>query len=203
MTSIDQARTDVQQAVRALMAIADYAEPTSAASAEQRLWSGLLALGRALMALFFARQAARWRAGRSYDVEGQGFAVVGTETRDVGTRFGKVKLTQPVGMRPGDPRAARDWPLLRELGLPAGFTMLVVTTMARLCAQMAFASARDLSRHLFEWTPSPRAVLRMVDAVGERARGFLEQAPPPDEDGEVLVITVDGKGAPAILERGV
>jgi hypothetical protein len=180
------------------LAIADCTEPTSAASAEQRLWSGLLALGRALMAMFFARQAARWRAGRSYDVEGRGFAVVGTETSEVGTRFGKVKLEQPVGMRPDDPRAARDWPLLRELGLPARFTMLVVTTMARLCAQMAFASARDLARHLFEWTPSPRAVLRMVDAVGERARGFLEQAPPPEEDGEVLVITVDGKGAPAI-----
>ena len=198
VTSIDQARIDVQQAIRALMAIADCAEPTSAASAEQRLWSGLLALGRALMAMFFARQAARWRVGRPYDVDGQGFAVVGTEASEVGTRFGKVILEQPVGMRPGDPRAARDRPLLRELGLPAGFTMLVVTTMARLCAQMAFASARDLTRHLFEWAPSPRAVLRMVDAVGERARGFLEQAPPPDEDGEVLVVMVDGKGAPAI-----
>jgi hypothetical protein len=79
--------------------------------------------------------------------------------------------------------------------------VLVVTTMARLCAQMAFASARDLARHLFEWAPSPRAVLRMVDAVGERARGFLEQAPPPEDDGEVLVITVDGKGAPAISSK--
>ena len=49
MTSIDQARTDVQQAVRALMAIADSAVPASAASAEQRLWSEMLALGRALM----------------------------------------------------------------------------------------------------------------------------------------------------------
>ncbi len=101
MTSIDEARTDVQQAMRALMAIADSAEPTPAASAEQRLWSGLLALGRALMAMFFARQAARWQAGRSYEVDGQGFAVVGTETSAVGTRFGKVKLAQPVGMRPG------------------------------------------------------------------------------------------------------
>jgi hypothetical protein len=123
---------------------------------------------------------------------------VGTETGEVGTRFGKVLLEQPVGMQRGDLRAPRDWPLLRELGLPAGFTMLVITTMARLCAQMAFASARDLARHLFEWTPSPRAVLRMVDAVGERARGFLEQAPPPEDDGEVLVVMVDGKGAPAI-----
>jgi hypothetical protein len=123
---------------------------------------------------------------------------VGTETSVIGTRFGRVTVDVPVGMSEDDPRAARDYPLARALGLPAGFTMLVVTTMARLCAQMAFASARDLARHLFEWTPSSRAVLRMVDAVGERARGFLDQAPAPDGDGEVLVITVDGKGAPAI-----
>ena len=198
MTSIDQARTDVQQAVRALLAIADAAVPTSAASAERRLWSEMLVLGRALMALFFAQQAVRWRVSQSYEVEGQRFAVVGTETSEVGTRFGKVKLEQPVGLREGNLNAARDRPLQRELGLPAGFTMLVVSTMARLCAQMAFASARDLSRNLFEWTPSSRAVLRMVDAVGERARGFLEQAPAPEDDGEVLVIMVDGKGAPAI-----
>jgi hypothetical protein len=198
VTSIDQARTDVQQAMRALMAIADSAVHTTAANAEQRLWSGLLALGRALMALFFARQAARWQVGQSYDVCGHSVVVVGTETSAIGTRFGRVTVDVPVGMRQDSPYCARDWPLSRELGLPAGFTMLVVTTMARLCAQMAFASARDLARHLFEWTPSSRAVLRMVDAVGEQARGFLEQAPPPEGDGEVLVVMVDGKGAPAI-----
>jgi Transposase len=197
MTSIHQARTNVQRSIREVMAIADGAAPASAATVEQRLWSGLLGLGRMLMALYFARQAARW-ASRSYRVEERDFTIVGTETVAVGTRFGKVALEQPVGRSKDDPRSERDWPLQRELGLPAGFTMLVVTTMARLCAQMAFAQARDLARHLFEWAPSPRAVLRMVDAVGERARGFLEQAPPPEDDGEVLVVTVDGKGAPAI-----
>lgn len=198
MTSIDQARADIQQAMRTLMTIADSSAPTSAASAEQRLWSGLLVLGRALMALLFARQGARWRGGRSYEADGKRLVVVGTETSVIGTRFGRVTVEVPVGMIEGDLRAARDYPLSRALGLPAGFTMLVVTTMARLCAQMAFASARDLARHLFEWTPSARAVLRMVDAVGERAHGFLEQAPAPEGDGEVLVIMVDGKGAPAI-----
>lgn len=198
VTSIDQAKADAQQAIRALMTIADSAAPASAADAEGRLWSGLLALGRALMALLFARQATRWGAGRSYIADGRRLVVAGAETMVIGTRFGRVTVDVPVGIREDDPRAARDYPLSRALGLPGGFTMLVVTTMARLCAQMAFASARELARHLFEWTPSSRAVLRMVDAVGERAHGFLEQAPAPEGDGEVLVIMVDGKGAPAI-----
>ncbi|MGH8564630.1 MAG: hypothetical protein ACREXW_11310, partial [Gammaproteobacteria bacterium] len=41
----------------------------------------------------------------------------------------------------------------------------------------------------------------MGDALGAEARGFLEQAPAPDEDGEILVIQVDGKGAPMISAR--
>jgi hypothetical protein len=38
----------------------------------------------------------------------------------------------------------------------------------------------------------------MVDAAGSAARPFLEQAPTPDDDGEILVIQVDGGGAPHI-----
>ena len=34
--------------------------------------------------------------------------------------------------------------------------------------------------------------------MGDQARPFLEQAPPPEDDGEVLVVLVDGKGAPMI-----
>src|SRR5260370_41474962 len=104
--SIDHARTDVQQAIRTLMTIADSAVPTSAANAEQRVWSGLLALGRALMALFFARQAARWQVGRAYDVEGDGFVVVGTETAVIGTRLGRGAGEVRGGKRLGEPYTA-------------------------------------------------------------------------------------------------
>jgi hypothetical protein len=55
---------------------------------------------------------------------------------------------------------------------------------------LAFASARATFARFCEWTPSQRTVLRMVDAVGAGARGFLEQAPPPPGDGDILVIQV-------------
>ena len=38
----------------------------------------------------------------------------------------------------------------------------------------------------------------MIDGLGDQARPFLAQALAPAEDGEVLVIQVDGKGAPMI-----
>ncbi len=126
---------------------------------------------------------------------------MGAEGVEIGTRFGKVAVARPVGRLVGAPRASRDLPFDREVGLAGGFTLPVVTLVARLTALMAFAASRELMKSLLAWAPSSRSVLRIVDAVGAQARPFLEQAPPPDEDGEVLVITVDGKGAPAISSR--
>jgi hypothetical protein len=164
------------------------------------LWTQLLALGRALVALNLARQANRPRLAR-YEHGGREYDIVGTEPDEVGTRFGKVVFDTPVGRRVGRLRLTRDLPLSRELGLCAGFSLLVVLTLTKLCAQMSFKSARETFRAFLEWTPSSRATLRMVDAVGAEARPFLEQAAPPEDDGDVMVITPDGKGAPAISSR--
>ncbi len=65
----------------------------------------------------------------------------------------------------------------------------------------AFAQARATMSAFFEWAPSTRATLRIVDAIGGHARAFLSQVPAPDDDGEVLVVQVDGGGAPAISSR--
>jgi hypothetical protein len=91
-----------------------------------------------------------------------------------------------------------DLPVDRELGLSGGFSLGTVATIVQLCAMLAFGNARRLFREFHEWAPSPRATLRMVDAVGAEARGFLDAAGAPEDDGEVLVIQVDGRGAPMI-----
>jgi predicted Fe-S protein YdhL (DUF1289 family) len=162
----------------------------------------LLSLGAALMKLFIVLQVSRcWELGSLYRRNGQQYEVVGWQVSAVGTRFGKVEVEHPVGRVVGAPRAARDLPAQQELGLVSGFTLPVVATMARLSAQMAFERARELFEYTWQWRPSSRAVLRMVDSLGCRARGFLEQARPPSGDGEVLVISVDGKGAPAISSK--
>ena len=197
MASIEQARREVDRCVREAIATAETTGERSAGDVEAKVWAGMLAVGRALMTLFFAHRA-KSRSVGPYVLEGKEYEVVERETTQIGTRFGKVAFERPVGRVVGAPTMARDLPLDRELGLPGGFTLPVVLTVAKFCAHMAFAPARALLHGLFGWAPSPRAVLRMVDAVGAEARPFLVDAPAPDGDGEVLVITVDGKGAPSI-----
>jgi hypothetical protein len=200
MTAVDQARREVHATFAVALAMADTADRQPLAAVEASLWTGMLALGRAMIALYLARQVGQPRPAL-YKHDGKEYEIEGVVPGEVGTRFGKVGFETTVGRRVGLPRLARDLPVNRELGLCAGFSLLVVLTLTKLCAQMAFKSARSAFHDMLEWRPSSRATLRMVDAVGAEARGFLEQAPPPEDDGDVLVITVDGKGAPAISSR--
>lgn len=196
-TTIDARERDVQHAYDQAIAIARGTTTRSLHEVETSLWAALLALGRAMIALYLARVVTRPRGAR-YLHRGAEYVLVGTATSEIGTRFGKLSFERPVGRRVGRRRAACDRPVDRVLGLCGGFSLPTVLSVTRLCAQLAFANARTTFAQFCEWAPSQRSTLRMVDAVGAEARPFLKSAPAPEEDGEVLVIQVDGGGAPHI-----
>lgn len=197
-TIIARAEREVQRAFEQACRCAKGASPRPLAEVERELWTALLTLGRALLALFLARRAAVPRAA-SYEHEGVEY-LLDTKNRrqgEIGTRFGKIRFARPVG-RPLRGCGRADLPVDREVGLVGGFTLGTVTAITRLCAMLAFSTARGTFREFHEWAPSPRATLRMVDAVGDRARAFLEQAELLEDDGEIIVIETDGGGAPMI-----
>ena len=197
-TSIAAAERDVQRAFD--IALSHTEARKNLYETEAALWSALLALGRAMVTLFLIRAATRARPA-TYEHEGLVYEFVATSkrTQEIGTRFGKVPFTRGVGRRPGALRRSRvDLPVDRELGFCGGFSLGTVMALIKLSAMMAFAQARDTLKASHEWAPSSRAALRMVDAIGSEARPFLEQAPPPEDDGEILVIQADGRGAPMI-----
>lgn len=196
-TSIKQARRDVQAAFQETLRCAEAEGVRSLVGFDAELWTAMLALGRALMLLFLAKQAARPRP-MLYRYEGVDYVLGKAKTKAIGTRYGKVAFTRPVGRPVGAPKGKCDLVVDRELGLCAGFALEVVMTVAYLAAQMSFANVRKTYRRFYEWAPSPRAILRMVDTIGGEARHFLEQAGAPEDDGEILFIQADGKGAPMI-----
>lgn len=199
MPSLQKARADVQEMFEQACALAAD-DGASFFDFERRLWSALLSLGRALVVLFLVRRAQRPRAV-DYEHDGRKYRLDGERMTPLGTRFGKVEFTRPVGRRVHKRDAAVDLLVDRELRLCSGFSLGVLVAMTRLCAQMAFAPARATFASTYEWTPSSRATLRMVDTVGAEARTFLEGCAAPEDDGEILVLQVDGGGAPMISER--
>lgn len=196
--SIGSARADVQRAFERASKLADSAHPQRFCDFERELWTTVLALGRALVSLFLAHQAARSRPV-DYLHAGQRFVLEGERVSALGTRFGKVSFLRPLGRRrDAAGRGVADLPVDRELGLCSGFSVGLVMAVTRLCAQLAFGQARGTFRYFHEWAPSSRAVLRMVDSVGDVARPFLDDLPAPLGDGDVLIIEVDARGAPMI-----
>jgi len=198
-SSIEQSRRDVHKAFEAILAVADSSKSRSLWAVERELWTLILALGRVTISLFLARQVSRER-DEKYEHKGVRYVLRGTRTSPLNTRFGRVSFTRPIGRRPSALKRAADLIVDRELGLGSGFSLGVTLGIVRLYAQMSFANALELYREIYEWAPSPRAAMRMVDAVGKRARAFIEQAPAPKDDGEILVLQVDGGGAPMIGE---
>jgi len=198
MTSVSEARAEVQREVQRMLAIVDDDLPATATDAENALWVAGLHLGAAMMRLFFLRHAAKWPTGRRYDVAGVPHRIDGDVVVEMGTKFGKIDIAQPIGRPVGKPRARRDFPMARAVACPGGFTLPLVTLVAKLCALMAFLPTRQTLRELLGWAPAPRSVMRMIDTIGAEARGFLEQTPVPENDTDVLLIMVDGKGAPTI-----
>lgn len=198
--SIDAARADVQRAFERVLELAERGRGQRFYDFEVKLWTLVLALGRALVGLFLARQALRPRDA-VYRRGGVEYVLDAQRTSSLGTRFGKVDFTRPAGRRADGRGGPMDLVVDRRLGLGSGFTVSVVMAMTRLCAQLPFGQVRDAFRYFHEWVPSPRAVLRMVDAIGDQARPFLELLRPPRLDGDVLVIQVDGRGAPMIGHR--
>ena len=139
--SIDEARRGVEQSWSGVLAFAETEQRLSLWEFETKLWFLMLALGRALVGLFLARQAARPSAAE-YPHEGQRYQRAEVRTSEVGTRFGKVSFRRAVGRVVGRARAAADLPLDRALGLCSGFSLGVVTALGKLCAQMVYAGAR-------------------------------------------------------------
>ena len=112
--------------------------------------------------------------------------------------FGPLTISRAAyGSREGQKIA---WvPLDARLGLPAGeFSYLLEDWSLRFCLRGAFAEGRGSLAELLGLRPSVRSLERMSRAVAEAVPAFTDSrpTPPPHEEGELLVLTADGKGVP-------
>jgi hypothetical protein len=134
--------------------------------------------------------------------------------------------TPPRGYRRGDPQAERTLktlfgrvtyqrtqllrkqggsgyhPLDVALGLTRdGFSPWVIQFVTRLATRLSFAASRLLCRSVLGWSPSTEAIEELVLGLGRQAQPFMKQQAAPANDGEVLVIEVDGKCPPTAREE--
>ncbi len=114
--SIEESRREVHTAFRSVLDLAERSEATTFQAFEGQLWPLVLALGRALVALFLARQGATVGPS-SYVYQRRRYRLQGERRSELGTRFGKVEFRRPVG-RPQGGRGECDLPVDRRGQVP-------------------------------------------------------------------------------------
>ena len=84
-----------------------------------------------------------------------------------------------------------------ELGLLADrVSPSLLATGARLATRVSFAEAREILGWFVPQPPSTEVLEKVVLGLGHHTQEWFAQVAPPKDDGEVLVILIDGKCVP-------
>jgi len=93
-------------------------------------------------------------------------------------------------------------PLDVALGLTRdAYTALVIGWFCRLATRVSFQVASALGGMFLGFTPPASAIEEWVLGLARPAYLYLSEGPVPEDDGEVLVIQIDGKAAPTATEQ--
>ena len=159
-------------------------------SFEQQLLPRLWSIGRLLVHLFIEKRRAEVEA----ELTGTRWAV----PRNIATTFGKVVVSRMY--LPGDDGHGQA-PLDRALGLGADLVspcLLGLTVL--LATQMPFDHVRQVLGLFVGYVPSAKTIKHAVLGIGSLAQRWLDTAPLPQDDGEVLVAMFDSKAVPTATD---
>jgi hypothetical protein len=154
-------------------------------------------LARALIALFLCRRHEAFKVSASEVIDGKVFARSQAQDREIATFFGAVRYWRTYMRGNG----GGYYPLDRLLKLPVdGFSLLLVSLVTRLATKVSYAQTRLVVTCFLGCSPSTRTIEKAVLGLGKRTQEWFEQAPPPPDDGETLVIMIDSKATPTATE---
>jgi uncharacterized protein (DUF2147 family) len=93
------------------------------------------------------------------------------------------------------------FPLDAVLGLTRDrLSPWVMQWVARLATRMSFKAAQMVCQAVLHWAPATETIEQVVLGMGRDAAPFMKQLHAPSNEGEVLVIEVDGKCPPTATE---
>jgi hypothetical protein len=161
---------------------------------EKCLFALLAVLGRLLVRLYLTARHERLDVepylGDGAYRRGEGYALRTLKTAYGAVRYGRAQLIRRRG-------GAGYYPLDAVLVLTRDqLSPWVMQWVGRLATRLSFASARLVCQAALGWSPATETIEQVVLGLGRYAAPFMQQSPAPPDDGEVLVIEVDGKCPP-------
>ncbi len=173
---------------------------------ERALIGHVLVLARAVVVLFLVASEERVRRGlgASEVRAGRRFRRAPAQARNLLTWFGVVQYARTYLREVVEPKqAARGYhPLDAELGLLADrISPNVLSVATRLSTRVSFSEAHEMAGWFLPTVPSTEVIEAAVLGYGSKTQEWFEQAPAPEDDGDVLVIQIDGKGVPTATDE--
>jgi hypothetical protein len=192
-------------AVLTIITTLSSAEHITFREAERQIRASVFALGCAAMALFLGLREryvvqAHQRGGR-FEWFGRTYRRAPAIGRNLMTLFGVVRYHRMYMREVVDGPRHGFHPLDVSLGLASDrLSFNVLSLCVRLATKMAFAESRETLLWFVPTAPSTEVIEQAVLGFGRHTADWFEQAPAPHDDGEVLVIQIDGKGAPTATD---
>ena len=166
---------------------------------EKRLLVLLFGLGRVLTRLMLVHRHSRLSLEPYLAMKGYRLGDAYAE-RKLKTACGEVSYGRAHLIREGGGTGFH--PLDVALGLTRdGFSPWVVQFVTRLATRMSYSASRLICKAALGWSPSTEGIEHLVLGLGRQAAPFMQQMGAPPNDGEVLVIEVDGKCPPTATEQ--
>ncbi len=121
--------------------------------------------------------------------------------RTLKTIYGKVRYWRTYLIRKSK-RQGGFYPFDTAMGLTAdGFSPLVMSLVTKCATRVSFSASVLLFKSFYGWSPSTEAIQALVLGMGRDAPVYMAQVEAPADDGDVLVIEVDGKATPMAREE--
>jgi len=201
------ARAEVLVRARALITLASAQADagTTFIDFEKKLVAEVFALGRAVVALFLVAGERRVLDSLAERVVrgGRTFRRAPAQSRNLLTWFGVVRYRRTYLREVSTSDETHGFhPLDAKLGLFSDrLSPNLLSVAVRLATRASFSEARELLAWFVPCAPSTEVVESAVLGYGRYTQQWFETAPAPDDDGEVLVIQIDGKGVPTATDE--
>lgn len=181
--------------------IGEQSQKRTAYEVELTLFRRLLALGAALLRLFFLHRASTRPRGPVYAPDGTALKYHDQRPTSYFSVFGKVRFHRHYFHAPGQEGYC---PLDAELSLPPRCYSDLLRDWAEYCiTNEAYDESSKVLERILGLSVSKRALESSVQEDAVDVEAFYEQkvVPPLAAEGPILVIQADGKGVPMIRSQ--
>ena len=197
---VEASRAEGEEALQALLSfVREKAGQLEAQEAEKGIFKRLMPLGLAALRLYFAERgtgevgpAVAREDGEVLLREGQ------LRARDYFSIFGKLDVPRTCYRTAG---AAGMFPLDEQANLPArGYSYFLQEWMTLFAVEHPFKESAGWFEQLFDLELAESVLIDVAKEAPKDYEAFYTQEPPPaaETEGEILVVSVDGKGVPMI-----